>query len=79
MSRENGRWDEVYVYLARDQKGKEWMIHDESVGVPLIHADRIAADSMLCRAREVAASAPEMTVCLVRFSTRTDLEVIPLK
>jgi hypothetical protein len=76
VSRENGRWDEVWVYLARDAAGKEWLLHDVEEGRPLVHADLMAALMWLAVAREVAAINPAVTVHLVRFSKRTDQEQI---
>jgi hypothetical protein len=76
MTRQDGRWDEVWVFLARDQNGKEWMIQDLRSGRPLVHADRQAADLWLPAAREIAAADPTVTVELVRFSQRISVQRI---
>lgn len=76
MSREDGRWDEVWVFLARDASGKEWMVQDPELGRPLVHADRQAVSLWMPRARELATIDPSKTFRLVRFSQRTDEQEI---
>ena len=76
MTRQDGRWDEVWVYLARDPSGKEWMIYDFENARPLVHADRLAAEMWKSRARETAQMDPLVTIQLVRFTTRVDVETI---
>lgn len=76
MSREDGRWDEVWVFLARDASGKEWMVQDPLLERPLVHADRQAADMWMARARHLAALDPTVTFKLVRFTRRVDVETL---
>lgn len=76
MSRKDGRWDEVWVFLARDAAGKEWMVQDTDEGRPLVHADRLSAQLWMPRARQLAAADPSKTFHLVRFVERREEEQV---
>jgi hypothetical protein len=79
VSREDGRWEEAWVFLARDAAGKEWLVQDADMGRPLVCADRLAVSMWMPRARALAALAAadgSKTIHLVRFTVRQDVEEI---